>query len=132
MPNSLIQGETWYWRQGVRELPMHSHKDTEDIQKTRELYLPVSDIVQAKAILTELSQNGIVACSKKTHSTYDVVPAGSLIVYAAADLEEAIPEEKKNIEKLKKYIISNSGKIMDKKMPCLNGWVKRLFGQGGK
>ena len=133
MPNSLIQGKTWYWRQGLRQMPMHSHKDPESTQKTSELYLPVPDIVQAKAILTELSQNGINADSKKTHSTFDVVPAGSLIVYAAMNQEKASPSEKENIDKLKSYITSNEGKISEQRNSTnFLGFFSKLFTHGGK
>ena len=133
MPNSLIQGTTWRWRQGLKQMPMHSHRDSEDSIQTSELYLPVSSVMQAKAILTELSQKGIVAESKRTHSTFDSIPAGSLIIYADTRLEEPRPSEKENIEKLKSYILSHGGQIVDKKdPPKVIGFLSRLFGYGEK
>ena len=93
--------------------------------------MSVKDTNQAKAIIDELKENGITAGTKITHSTYDVVPAGSLIVFAAKSQEVEIKEEKENIEKLRTYILANGGKIDDnfEQPSVLRSFVRRLFGR---
>ena len=131
---SLLKGTTWYWRQGVRETPMHSHRDWGDVCKTKELYMPVRNENQAGAIIDELRQNGIQMSMKRTHSSFDVVPAGSLIVFAASSLSSDIPEEKANVIKLKKYILAHEGTIIEnrQKKSVIKSFILSLFGGGRK
>ena len=130
--NSSLQGTVWYWRQGIRQSPMHSHRDFGDIRKTRELYMPVKGETHAQTIINELKQNGVELNMKKTHSSYDVVPAGSLIVFAPVSLVLEQPSERENIEKLKNYISEHGGRIVENvpKKSILKGIVSALFGGG--
>ena len=132
MANNYLEGTTWRWRQGCLRLPIHSLADSKNIQKTSELYLPVADTTQADAILGQLSQNGIMANSKKTHSTIDVIPAGTLIVYASITQEEPALSEKENIKKLKNYILSNGGKIFQRQSSPYKKLLRYFFNRGGK
>ena len=126
MSDSLLKGTVWHWRQGIRLAPIHG-----DDAKTTELYMSVGDTNQAKDIIDELKENGITASTKITHSTYDVVPAGSLIVFAARSQEVEIKEERENVEKLRTYILANGGKIDDNSEPpsVLKSFMRRLFGR---
>ena len=128
--DSLLQGTVWYWRQGLRDAPMHSHKDWGDICKTKELYMPVKDADQAQAVISELTQNEIKMNQKRTHSSFDVVPAGSLIIFAASSLSVDIPEEKANIAKLRKYILEHGGTIVEsqRKKSVIKSFIMSLFG----
>ena len=132
--NSLLQGTVWYWRQGLKEVPMHSCRERGDMVPTKELYLPISDEEKAKKILFELKQNGILAYTKMTHSSYDVVPKGSLILYASQLQEEKIQSEEENIKKLKTYILSNGGKIEEgnKRVSSMKRFILSLFNGGRK
>ena len=128
--NSVLQGTTWYWRQGIRKAPMHSGKSMGDMCKTKELYMPVKTEFQAQKIMGELQQNGIKMDMKKTHSSFDVVPAGSLIVFATVSMIMESSSEKENIEKLRSYILSNGGKIGEN-LPKTSvvGFIRNLFGR---
>ena len=111
--SSLLQKTTWYWRQGLSQAPIHSNKSMGDVCKTLELYMPVKSEEQAQSITEELKNNGIKIGLKRTHSTFDIVPAGSLIIFAAKSLYMPGPDEEKNIELLKKYIFEHGGKIIE-------------------
>ena len=111
MGNSLIQGTTWHWRQGLRDDPIHTKMGLRDYCKTKELYLPVKNENKVQALKDELKTSNIEINSKRTHSTCDIVPPGSLIVFAATSMNMNNPEEKQNIENLKKYILTHGGKI---------------------
>lgn len=128
--NSILQGTTWYWRQGIRKAPMHSSRSMGDMCKTKELYMPVKTELQAQKIMDELQQNGIKMDMKRTHSSYDVVPTGSLIVFAAVSMIMESSSEKENIEKLRSYILSNGGKIGEN-LPKTSvvGFIRNLFGR---
>ncbi|MBR6231982.1 MAG: hypothetical protein IKQ99_02655 [Alphaproteobacteria bacterium] len=110
---SLLQGTTWYWRQGLRQAPIHSNRGRGDVCKTRELYMPVKSEEYAQSVIEELKSNNIKANFKRTHSTFDVVPAGSLIVFAATSLYVGDSEEEKNVQSLKKYISEHGGTIVE-------------------
>ena len=129
MNNSLLKGTTWYWRQGLRNLPIHGRGDWGDACRTKELYMPVKDEEHGLVIMNELKQNGIDVDLKITHSPYDVVPAGSLIVFAALSQETSIPSEEENIKKLKNYITANGGKISEasKKISAIRKFFHNLF-----
>ena len=79
---SLINGTKWYWRRGLRRIPMNHYQEYW-LFKTKELYTRVSNENQAAQMIQELKDAGIKAESKRTHSPYDAVPKGSLIVFAA-------------------------------------------------
>ena len=132
--NSFLQGTRWYWRQGVRQTPMHSYREGDDVYKTKELYTPVWDEDHMSNLMSELSKNGIEIACKRTHSSYDIVPRGSLIVYAALSQEKPIQKEEENIKKLKNYIVANGGEICEtKKEPSIiKGLFLSLFGGGRK
>ena len=100
--------------------------------KTTELYTPVQDENLAKKMADELRQKGITVDTKRTHSTYDVVPSGSLIVFATKALETPMIADEENIEKLKSYISNNGGKIDDmiKTFPSIKTFIQNLFGRG--
>ena len=131
---SSLQGTTWYWRQGLRDTPMHSDRDSGDFCKTKELYLPVEGENRAQIIMDELKSHNIKMAKKRTHSHCDVVPAGSLIVFAAKSLSVEDTEEKNNIENLKKYILAHGGKIFEneQKKSMLGSIMTILFGGGRK
>lgn len=131
--NSLLKGSIWYWRRGIRQLPIHGHIEEEDY-KTKELYTPVVDDAQMQNLMKELRENGVNISSKTTHSPYDAVPKGSLIVYAALSQGAENEYEKKNIEKLRTYILANGGRIDEKKQvpQIVKGFFFGLFGRGRK
>ena len=110
MSDSLLKGTKWCWRQGLRQMPIHSSGE-KDSNRTRELYLPVSSESKMQQIMDELKANGISVSDKKTHSPYDIIPQGSLILYAATSLENKVPDEEKNMEKLKGYILTHGGSV---------------------
>lgn len=113
MNNSTIQSKVWRWRQGLRQLPLHSASGGSQATPTRELYLNVADPIEEKKVMKELGEQGIRVESKRTRSRYDEIPAGSLIVYASSSFEKTLKHEQENIEKLKNYITLQQGKIMD-------------------
>lgn len=134
MPNSFIQGKTWYWRQGVRQRPLHC----DDIIRTAELCFKVDSSVEGMPLLKELRKNGIHADIKTTHSGSKFIPAESIVVYADMNIDEEHKHEHINLENLKNYILSNGGiigneepKIAPQK-PLFQGLFGRLFGRGGK
>ncbi len=113
MNNSAIQSKVWRWRQGLRQLPLHSGSGETQALPTRELYLKVANPIEQKKVMKELEEQGIRVESKRTRSRYDEIPTGSLIVYASTSFEKTLKHEQENIEKLKNYIILQQGKIMD-------------------
>ena len=131
---SLLKNKTWYWRQGFRRVPMNYYREYW-LFETKELYTPVTDEDQASKVIEELRKAGIDAESKRTHSRHDVVPKGSLIVFAALSrASDRTKEEKiaevKNIEKLKAYISSKGGMIGDGESPStIKNFFLRLFGK---
>lgn len=126
---SLIKGTKWHWRQGLKPVPMHGYRENWWV-KMQELYLPVADEVQAQNIIGELTQAGIQAASKRTHSRYDVVPKGSLIVFGGMPYDNATPQEKLNMLKLKFYILSHGGQIKEKSQNALKTFFINLFKKG--
>ncbi len=131
MNNSLIYKTVWRWRHGVTPMPILSDETVS--RRTRELYLPVSSSTDALAILNELQRNGICASSKVTHAHHDEIPSGTLIVYAALSQRKSSEQEKKNIEKLKKYIQSQGGHISENDVsPLITKALSKLFNRGGK
>ena len=127
MPNSLIHERVWHWRNGLRPMPLLSN---ETCKQTRELFLPVSSAMEATRILNELKKNGIRAESKTTHSKHDIIPSGSLIVYASmSDFKKDID----NIKKLENYIKEQGGEFPaeEKQSPRVS-FFSKLFGRGGK
>ena len=134
---SLLQGKRWYWRQGFRRIPMN-HFQEYWLFETKELYTPVTDEAHATQMMEELKNAGIETEMKTTHSHYDVVPSGSLIVYAAlsrgSDKTEKEKEaEDQNIEKLKAYITSKGGEIGDVRKKndfSIKKFFSNLFGKG--
>lgn len=130
MPNRFIQGKVWRWRNGLKPMPLLSEKT---YKQTRELFLPVSDAVEATKILNELKKNGIRVESKTTHSPNDIVPSGTLIIYADMSQTEPFNEEIENIKKLEDYIQEQGGKVPEKgKQTSQVSFFSRLFGRGGK
>ena len=113
MNNSAIHKKVWRWRQGLRQLPLHSATREQQAMPTRELYLDVANTAEQKSVMDELLKQGIQVSAKKTHSPYDEIPAGTLIVYASTSFNAPLKHEQENIEKLKNYIILQQGKIMD-------------------
>lgn len=113
MNNSAIQSKIWRWRQGLRQLPLHSGSGESQTTQKRELYLDVANPIEQKKVMKELEEQGIRVESKRTHSRYDEIPAGTLIVYASTSFNAPLKHEQENIEKLKNYIILQQGKIMD-------------------
>ena len=131
MNNSSLKDLTWRWRQGMRQVPLHSYREAENIRMTNELYSPVQDENQAKAVVNELRENGIRVETKRTHSPYDVIPQGTLIVFASLSKDEKDLSEIKNIEKLKSYILTNGGKVNEvpQKNSILRNFMQNLFGR---
>ena len=130
MPNSSIQGTVWRWRNGLKPMPLLSE---ETYKQTRELFLPVSNAMEATKIMNELKENGIRVESKTTHSTRDVVPSGTLIVYASTSEKDYSNENQENMEKLENYIKEHGGKVPEKeKQTARASFFSKLFGRGGK
>lgn len=131
MSNSLLNGTNWHWRQGLKPMPIHSSVDDSDVCMTRELCMSAQTLVQAQNIIEELKQNGITSKMKKTHSSYGVVPPGTLIVYAELTDDVGTKEQKENIEKLKTYILGNGGKIGEsaQKNSFIRHFMQNLFGR---
>ena len=131
MTNSVLKDLIWYWRQGMRQMPLHSYNEVKNVRMTHELYLSVQDENQSKAVVNELQKNGIRVETKRTRSPYDVVPAGTLIVFAALSKDEENLSEVKNIEKLKSYILANGGKVHEapQKNSILKNFMQNLFGR---
>ena len=113
MNNSAIQSKVWRWRQGLRQLPLHSASGGSQATPTREFYLDVANPIEQKKVMKELEEQGIRVESKRTRSRCDEIPAGTLIVYASTSFNAPLKHEQENIEKLKNYIILQQGKIMD-------------------
>ena len=129
MSNSLFQGTVWYWRQGIRDAS--AQMVLCDYTKTRELYLPIKNEEQGEALRNELN-NKITISLKRTHSNFDVVPAGSLIAFAAEPLAMNNPEERRNMEKLQNYILTHGGKIVGKSKQSIIGNLFNFFRGGRK
>ena len=68
MPHtSLLEETKWYWRQGLKRLPIHGGREDVQEHRTRELYTAVSDEAQAQKMVQELSQKGIKISSKRKY-----------------------------------------------------------------
>ena len=104
--NSLLKGTTWYWREGFRNRPIGSTPE-----KALELCLKIKNVMDGKSVLDELSESGILADIKTTHSFSDYIPDDSLIVYAHIGQGKENQREEKNIQKLERYIVERGGKI---------------------
>ena len=132
MTNSLIQGKTWYWRRGIKQMPLHS----DAIIRTSELCLPIPDILEGNRILKELKDHGIIVDMKNTHSSSPYIPTDTLVLYAAIHQDGKIQQEEDNLKKLENYIISNDGRIGNdqpkSRQPLFQGLFGKLFGRGGK
>ena len=131
MTNSLLKGTNWRWRQGFKPMPIHSSNDDSDACMTQELCTPAQTLVQAQSIMEELKQNGITSKMKRTHSSYGVIPSGTLIVYAEITDDAGIKGQKENIEKLKTYVLKNGGKIGEepKRNSFIRHFMQNLFGR---
>ena len=131
---SLVNGTKWYWRQGLREVPMHSYSRDNNFTPTKELYLAVQSPAHAKKLQEELQLNGIQTETKKTRSPYDAVPKGSLIVFAPLSFVLKSSEEEKNIKKLKDYVLSNGGIIVENvpQPSSVKSFILNLFKRGRK
>ena len=129
MNNSLLNGTKWRWRQGRKEIPIHAdHSDS--FCRTSELYTSVQNTTQAQAMIKELKDNGIITDIKRTHSPYDPIPQGSLIVFASKSQAFTTITEQKNIKKLKDYILKNGGQLDEhpSKTSVLRNFMKSIFG----
>ena len=109
MTNSLLAGTKWRWRQGLKQVLLLSEDEE---TRTRELCTCVSGETDARKMAAELSQNGIKTGIKRTRSHYDIIPPGTLIVYAELSVDKKNKAEQENIKKLKGYISSHGGKII--------------------
>ena len=129
MNNSLLKESVWRWRYGQKRLPLHGNGSPSYIEKL-ELYTLVQNKAQAQSIIKELTNNGIVAETKQTHSPYDSIPKGTLIVFASTSEISPTKSEKENIEKLKAYILENGGKMEERQVKAtgLGNFMKRIFG----
>ena len=131
MTNSLLKETVWHWRQGLKQMPIHSSEDHSDVLKVKELCTLVQTLEQAQNIISELKQNGIKSEIKKTHSSYGAVPKGSLIVYSEISNDVGTKDQKENIAKLKSYILENGGRVNEpsQKESIMKYLVKNLFGR---
>ena len=129
MNNSLLKESVWRWRYGQKKLPLHGNGSPSYIKKL-ELYTQVQNNAQAQSIIKELRNNGIVTETKQTHSPYDSIPKGTLIVFASTSEISPTKTEKENIEKLKAYILENGGKMEERQVKTSNlgNFLKRIFG----
>lgn len=129
MTNSSVNGTIWYKRQVLKKMPMHSYGEKPNYFKTQELYTVVSDEKQSQVLINELRQNGIDTDFKKLSSD-GLQPSEKLIVFAELSNGIRIKSQRKNIIKLKSYILANGGKIDEEPQKnFIRHFLQNLFGR---
>lgn len=130
MSTSLIQGKTWYWREGFKQMPIGNTLSV----PVSELCLPMSDFIQGNRIKKELQEEGIIVDMKNTHSPSPYIPVDTFVLYAAVCQDKKDQQEEDNLKKLENYIIANDGKVGNNRprsQQNVKGFWNRLF-HGGK